>query len=157
MHLVDLSRLIEQRTPVHPNHPPVIMTVWNDHSMPYIMEGETFTSKSLYMSMGDHAGTHVDAPVHFDPAPDAKAIHEMPLEDFYTGGLCLDLSHVPLKSLISVEDLQEAEVRAGARIEPRDTVLIHMGFYERTWGTKAYLHDFPGSSEDGVLWLADKG
>lgn len=157
MRFVDLSRLIEQRTAVHPNHPPVIMSVWNDHSMPYQLEGETFTSKSLHLSFGDHVGTHVDAPVHFSAAADAASVDQIPLEDFYTEAVCLDLSHKPLKSLISVEELIEAEKRAGVAIKPRDTVLIYMEFYKRTWGTKAFLHDFPGIAEDGVRWLGSKG
>jgi len=45
--------------------------------------------------MGDHGGTHVDAPVHFDETPGAKTIDEMPLETFFTEALCLDLTHVP--------------------------------------------------------------
>ena len=157
MRLVDLSRVIEQRTPVHPNHPPVIMSVWNDHSMPYQLEDETFTSKSLHLSFGDHAGTHVDAPVHFNPRPDAASIDQVPLEDFYTEAVCLDLSHKPLKSLINIEELEEAERRADVKIKPRDTVLIYMAFHKRTWGTRAYLHDFPGLSEDAVRWLGAKG
>ena len=32
MEIVDLSREIFHRTQTHPSHPPVIMTVWNDHS-----------------------------------------------------------------------------------------------------------------------------
>ena len=32
MRMVDLSREIYHRTPAHPAHPPVVMTVWNDHS-----------------------------------------------------------------------------------------------------------------------------
>ena len=32
MPLIDLSREIHHRTPAHPSHPPVVMTVWNDHS-----------------------------------------------------------------------------------------------------------------------------
>lgn len=32
MQLIDLSREIHHRTPAHPSHPPVVMTVWNDHN-----------------------------------------------------------------------------------------------------------------------------
>jgi hypothetical protein len=32
MEFVDLSREIFHRTQTHPSHPPVVMTVWNDHS-----------------------------------------------------------------------------------------------------------------------------
>ena len=47
----------------------------------------------MYMSMGEHTGTHVDAFNHFDPDPKAQSIDQMPLENFYTDGICLDLSH----------------------------------------------------------------
>ena len=36
MELIDLSREIHHRTPTHPSHPPVVTTVWNDHSEPKI-------------------------------------------------------------------------------------------------------------------------
>ena len=45
--------------------------------------------------LGDHAGTHVDAPCHFDDDPDALSIDKMPLETFFTEAVCLDLSHKP--------------------------------------------------------------
>ena len=32
MELIDLSRELFHRTQTHPNHPPVIITVWSDHS-----------------------------------------------------------------------------------------------------------------------------
>lgn len=47
------------------------MTVWNDHSEPKRAGNTTFTSKALSLAMSDHARTHVDAPVHFDPRPGA--------------------------------------------------------------------------------------
>ena len=37
----------------------------------------------------------------------------MPLENFFTEAVCLDLSHKPLKSDISIEDLQKAEQGGG--------------------------------------------
>jgi kynurenine formamidase len=102
MEFVDLSREIFHRTQTHPSHPPVVMTVWGDHSEKKVAGNTTFTSKALYFSMSDHAGTHVDAPVHFDPRPDALSVEQMPLEKFYTSAICLDLSHVPLKHAITV-------------------------------------------------------
>jgi kynurenine formamidase len=45
--------------------------------------------------MSDHAGTHVDAPSHFNPDPMAPSINQLPREDFFTEAICLDLSHVP--------------------------------------------------------------
>jgi len=157
MPLIDLSRTIEHRTPTHPSHPPVSIGVWNDHSEVKVAGAVRFTSMSLHLTLGDHAGTHVDAPRHFNSDPAAPGIDAVPLENYYTEALCLDLSHVALKSQISAAELSEAERKSGAAIKPGDTVLLHMNFHARTWGTPAYLHDFPGLSEEAAHWLADKG
>ena len=157
MRLVDLSRELYHRTPAHPSHPPVVMTVWNDHDEIKRAGNTSFTSKALYLSLSDHAGSHVDAPCHFNPAPDAASIDQVPLEDFYTEAVCLDLSQVALKHQITVAEMVAAEKAAGIDIRKRDTVLIHMGVNARLFGTPAYLHDFPGLHVDAVHWLADKG
>ena len=62
------------RTPAHPSHPPVIMTVWNDHTEVKKAGNTEFTSKSLTLSISDHSATHVDAPCHFNPSPEAASI-----------------------------------------------------------------------------------
>jgi len=102
MELIDLSRELFHRTQTHPSHPPVIMTVWSDHSEKKVAGNTAFSSKAMSLALSDHAGTHVDAPVHFDPRPGAASIDEVPLEKFFTSSICLDLSHVALKAAIGV-------------------------------------------------------
>ena len=157
MQLIDLSREIFHKTQVHPSHPPVIVTVWNDHSELKRAGDVEFTSKALALSLSDHSGTHVDAPVHFDPRPGAASIDQVPLENFYTEAICLDLSHVPLKHAITVTEMEAALKASGQEIRPRDTVLIHMGVNDRLLGKPGYQHDFPGLSLEAVHWLADFG
>lgn len=157
MELVDLSREIFHRTQVHPSHPPVVVTVWNDHAEVKRAGATEFTSKALALSISDHSGTHVDAPVHFDPRPDALSIDEVPLENFFTEAICLDLSHVPLKHAITVAEMEEALRQSGQEIRPRDTVLIYMAVNERLLGKPGYQHDFPGLSLEAVHWLSDRG
>ena len=157
MQLVDLSREIHHRMARLPNHPSVIVTPVSTHAEIRRVDGYAFSSATLALAMGDHAGTHVDAPVHFDARPEAKGIDEMPLEDFFTEAVCLDLAHKPLKSDVSIEDLRRAEEAAGVTIKPRDTVLLHMDFYRRCYGTDAYLTDFPGLTKDSATWLGRKG
>ena len=154
---VDLSREIFHRTQTHPSHPPVVMTVWNDHSEKKVAGNTTFTSKALSIAMSDHVGTHVDAPVHFDARPGALSIDQVPLETFYTEAICLDLSHVPLKHAITVAEMEAALAASGQEIKPSDTVLIWMATNERLLGKPGYLHDFPGLSLPAVHWLADQG
>ena len=157
MQLVDLSRTIEHRTPAHPSHPPVIVTVWNDHSEVKRAGNTEFTSKSLTLSMSDHSATHVDAPCHFSSSSDAVSIDKLPLENFYTEAICLDLSHVALKHEITVAEMEAALKVSGEEIQKGDTVLIHMGVNDRLFGKPEYLHDFPGLHVEAVHWLADKG
>jgi kynurenine formamidase len=157
MQFVDLSRELHHRTPAHPSHPPVVMAVWNDHGEVKQAGKTRFTSKSMTLTLSDHSTTHVDAPCHFNPDPKAASIDEVPLENFYTEAICLDLSHVPLKHEISVAEMEEALKASGQQIKKRDTVLIEMGVNKRLWGTPSYLHDFPGLHVDAVHWLADKG
>ena len=43
MELIDLSRELFHRTQTHPSHPPVIVTVWGDHSEKKTAGNTTFT------------------------------------------------------------------------------------------------------------------
>jgi kynurenine formamidase len=154
---IDLSREIFHRTQTHPSHPPVVMTVWGDHDEKKYAGNTVFTSKAVYMSMSDHAGTHVDAPVHFDPRPGALSVEQMPLENFYTSAFCIDLSHVPLKTAATLEEVQAAVAASGQTIQKGDTLLIWMATNERLLGKPGYLHDFPGLSLPAIHWLAEQG
>jgi len=61
----------------------------------------------------------VDAPCHFDASEDALSMADMPLENFFTEAVCLDLSHKPLQSDISIEDTAGGEKVAGVEIKPK--------------------------------------
>ncbi|MEK9832140.1 MAG: cyclase family protein [Rhodospirillaceae bacterium] len=157
MHIIDLSREIHHRAPAHPSHPPVVVTVWNDHSEVKRAGNTEFTSKSLSLSMSDHSCTHVDAPVHFNPAPDAPSIDQVPLENFYTEAICLDFGEVPNRYEATIDDMEDALAASGEEIKAGDTVMIHMGIHNRLYGSPDYVHEFPGLSVPAVHWLADRG
>lgn len=157
MKLIDLSRELYHRTPTLPNHPPVVMTEYGTHADIRRDGDVTFSSRTMVMTMGDHSGTHVDAPSHFDARPGALTVDQMPLKNFYTEAVCLDLSHMPLKSDVLVEDLRAAEQRARVEIRARDTVLLYLAVHERLFGTPGYLTDFPGLVKESAEWLGQKG
>ena len=157
MELIDLSRDLFHRTQTHPSHPPVVITVWSDHAEKKHAGNTVFSSKAMALAMSDHAGTHVDAPAHFDPRPGALSIDEVPLEKFYTSAICLDLSHVALKQTIGAAEMQAALDASGQEIRAGDTVLLYMATNERLLGKPGYLHDFPGLALESVHWLADRG
>ena len=157
MTLIDLSRDIYHRMTGFPTHPPVVITAFATHDEIKEADGVTFSSATFSLAMSDHAGTHVDAPSHFDARPDAPAIDEVPLEDFFTEAVCLDLSHKPLKSDITIEDLEGAIEAAGVDIRPKDTVLLYTGFFEQCYGTPAFQTDFQGLTKASAEWLGHKG
>lgn len=156
MQLIDLSREIYHMMPRLPNHPSIVITSYSTHDEIREAGGIKLSSATCSLSMGDHAGTHVDAPVHFDATPGAKTIDQMPLENFFTEAVCLDLSHKELKSDISIADLEAAVEEAGVEIKPKDTVLLHMDFFNRCYGTEGYLTDFPGLTKESAEWLGNK-
>ena len=156
MTLIDLSREIHHKMQRLPNHPMVIVSPFTTHEEVREADGYKFSTAVTSLNMGDHSGTHVDAPFHFDARPGAKTIDQLPLEDFFTEAVCLDLSHKPLRSDIDIADLEQAERAAGIEIKPRDTVLLHMDFHRRTEGTEAYITDFPGLTKESATWLGAK-
>jgi len=157
MKLIDLSREIYHKMPRLLNHPSIVITPFATHYEIREADGYKFSSATMSLAMGDHAGTHVDAPYHFDARPGALTIDQVPLENYFLDAVCLDLSDKPLKSDISIEDLQNAEAAAGVTIEPRDMVLLHMDFFRRCYGTEGYLTDFPGLTKESATWLGRKG
>ena len=156
MRLIDLSGEIFHKCPTLPTHPPAVITDWNTHDTFREAEGVKFSIASKYMAFGEHTGSHVDAPVHFDADPNALSVDQMPLEDFYTEAVCLDLSHIKPKTDISIDDLEKAEEAAGIEIMPRDTVLLYMAHYDRTFGTPEFLTDWPGLTKESTEWLGRK-
>jgi kynurenine formamidase len=155
--LIDLSREITHKMARLPNHPMVIISQFTTHDEKRVADGYEFSTAVTSLNMGDHSGTHVDAPYHFDARPGALTVDQMPLETFFTEAVCLDLSHKPLNSDISIADLQQAEQAAGIEIQPKDTVFLHMDFYRRTIGTDAYITDFPGLTKESATWLGQRG
>ena len=157
MTLIDLSRDIYHKMPRLPNHPSIIITPYSTHDEIRVADGYEFSAATMALAMGDHAGTHVDAPCHFDSRTGAPSIDEMPLETFFTEAVCLDLSAKPLKSDISVADLEASVEAAKVVIKPKDTVLLHMDFYRRCYGKDGYLTDFPGLTKESATWLGQQG
>jgi len=157
MTLIDLSRDIYHKMPRLLNHPSIVITPYSTHDEVRVADGYEFSAATMALALGDHAGTHVDAPRHFDARAGARSIDEMPLETFFTEAVCLDLSAKPLKSDISIADLEAAIEAARVALKPKDTVLLHMDFYRRCYGTDGYLTDFPGLTKESATWLGRQG
>lgn len=157
MEIVDLSREVFHRTQTRPSHAPVVVAVWNGHSEPKRAGNTTFTGEALSLAMSDHAGTHLDAPVRFDPRPGALSMGRVPLERFCTSGIRPGLSHVPLRRAATVPEMEAALEASGQEVRGGEAVLLHMAANEPPPGKPGCLHGFPGLAPESVHWLADRG
>ncbi len=111
------------------------------------------------VSMGAHAGTHVDAPWHYFPVSEgkkARTIDELPLEWFYGDGVVLDMRHKPRGSEIGIDDLQKALEGNDYKLKSGDIVLIQTGA-DKYWGKKEYFDAGCGMGRDSTLWLIEQG
>jgi len=156
--LVDLSQEIYTGAPVWPGHPETVVTVVATHEETVksgrFEDNYSYTAEKIEMST--HGTTHVDSISHIDPTPGAPSIDVIPLDWFYTDAICIDLSHIPPKTYYTVEMIKEALAKDGLEIHEGDTVLLYSGHYGRTWGTPAWLTDYPGLSAEAAAFIYEK-
>jgi kynurenine formamidase len=157
--LIDLSQEIYSGAPVWPGHPKTKITVVDTHESTrasgQFTEDYGFTAEKFEMST--HGTTHVDSISHIDPSEGAPAIDEIPLHWFYTGGICIDLSHIAPRTEYTVADIKEALDKYGLDIREGDTVLLYSGNYVRNWGTDAYLSEYPGLGREAAEYIYGAG
>src|SRR6516162_4565018 len=132
--LVDLSLEISNGMPAHALFPSPIILPYISHEQ---AKGaglgtaeDPFTYAVNYISMLEHVGTHVDAPLHIKDG--GQSIDQVPLEWFAGRAVCLDLRHIPDLGDIDVPELEAAEQQAGVQITDH-IVLLCTGFHARHW------------------------
>src|SRR5712672_4384792 len=109
----------------------------------------------MFISMVDHAGTHIDAPRHFGKS--GISIDQYPLEKCIVPGICIDLRHIAPPAEITPADLEAAVAKGGVAIPQQGTVLLCTGHHARTFPTAAYASDNPGVNVAATEWLARQG
>jgi kynurenine formamidase len=157
--LIDLSQEIFSGAPVWPGHPETKVTVVATHEETVasgrFTENYSYTAEKIEMST--HGTTHVDSISHIDPTPGAPSIDKIPLDWFYTEGICIDLSHIAPKGTYTVEDIKAALDKHGLEIKKGDTVLMYSGHYVRTWGTDAWLTGYSGLGREAAEFIYGAG
>jgi kynurenine formamidase len=154
--IIDLSQEIYAGMPVFHGLPEVEITVHVTHEQwDGITDSEVVSPAVHRLVLGEHTGTHVDAINHMARQYRDRSIETMPLDMFYTEGICLDLSDKRLRELIEPPDIQYALSFASLEIKPGDTVLLYTDHYRRTFGTKDWENG-PGVSVETTRWLGER-
>jgi kynurenine formamidase len=153
---VDLSQEIYQGMLVYPGHLKTVIFEHTSHAESGANFEGGFSYRANGLIMSEHGPTHVDALTHLDPRPGAPAIDEMDLGTFYGRGVCLDVSHVPIRTDITREDLEALAARSRVALTPGSVLLLHTGNHGRNAGTTAYLREYPGLGADASQWLLER-
>ncbi len=159
MRIIDLSQEIYNGAPSLPPFPELEVFPHITHEEIDGLPAEGSDSAIVNrLILHDHCATHVDAFSHFHYVPRGRddTIDTMPLEMFYTPGICVNLSRFAPGDLIEVGDIEAALAEDDLEIQPRDTVLFHTGHYNRSFGTEDFMKSWPGLSADVVPMLAEK-
>ncbi len=155
--LVDLSLEITNGMPAHALFPSPIILPYVTHDQAIAAglgePGDPFTYSVNYISMLEHVGTHVDAPLHIGAG--GASVDAISLDWFTGKAVCLDLRQIPDLGDIDVEDLERAEQQSGVEIDGH-IVLLCTGFHERHWPNHEVVTMNPGLTTAASHWLADR-
>jgi kynurenine formamidase len=155
--LVDLSLEITNGMPAHAFFPSPIILPYVDHEQAKAAglgtPEDPMTYAINYISMLEHVGTHVDAPLHVGAG--GAPVDQVPLDWFTGKAVCLDLRHIPDLGDIDVAELEGAEAKSGVGIDGH-IVLMCTGFHDRHWPNREVVTMNPGLTYEASLWLADR-
>ena len=119
--------------------------------------GEFITNDTV--TLCTHMGTHIDAPIHFGSlcgGKPAKAIHELPIEMFYSNAVRLDLRFKASGQLISQNDIKQCLFKINYELKNNDIVLLWTDS-DKKFGTIDYFLNHPGMSKEATEFLINKG
>ncbi|GJE94651.1 cyclase family protein [Phanerochaete sordida] len=130
---VDLTHRLDSDIAVYPGDPPF-------SSCPHLTLSADGVNVAR-LTFGSHAGTHVDAPIHF--VADGKKIDEIPPETFVGPAVVVDLT--AQRELCDREEVQWADLALcedALKARPGAILLLRTG-WSRYWGTPRYFeHPF---------------
>ncbi len=139
MRLYDITTPLHPGTPVYPGDPGVRV-----RPTAQIAKGDPFNLSLL--SMGSHAGTHVDAPYHFEDG--GLTVDQLPLETLYGPALVRDVGQAEVVDEAALEALA---LPVGTRR------LLLKSRNSRLWEDPTFRPDFVAVTPGGARWLVERG
>jgi kynurenine formamidase len=150
---VDLTHILEENIPTFPGHTKFFMNEWVSAGDPAFLN---------VISMGDHSGTHFDAPAHFnhDKADPARLYcHE--IDPMALVGRAVKLTFGPFEAVnatIGAKDIKAWEAKNRA-ITPEDIVI-----FDYQWANKwrlvtegsEFTDKWPGIDPSAAEYLLQK-
>jgi kynurenine formamidase len=150
--IIDLTRPIHTNMPTFPAINKTYLGVYMGHGETLRPDGRSWQANILMI--GDHAGTHIDAPRHFNP--NGVGIDQMPPEIMVGNAVMQDFSYKASKESVTREEIKKNLSRIG--VSPKDLkyILFRTGAAE-LYETDAYLAHYLEITADAVEWMLDEG
>lgn len=149
--LVDLTHDLEEGMPSCATHARFSRVL--HEAIPW---GDAFTHAGL--TLGEHTGTHMDAPNHHIPDCD-YTVDRVPLDKLFGRGVWIECDGAAPNEQIGVEAITAWEAQNGP-IKKGDFVFFHTG-WDRYWGVhpdcRQFEHDWPGIDGEAAAYLRDRG
>ncbi|WP_276273875.1 cyclase family protein [Haloarcula litorea] len=136
MPTTDLTQPVESGIPTYPGDPPVSVEPHATH------DADGYRVSRL--SLGSHAGTHVDAPSHTEA--DGDDVDDLPVGRFAGDAVVADCRGRAPRSAIGPEALPAADA---------DWLVVHTGWSGR-WGDPSY-RDHPYLTRDAAAFCVSQG
>ena len=151
---VDLSHTLEEDIPAWPTHARF------GKSPLRVDYAAGDVARHYGLTLSEHTGTHMDAPLHFIPeGPAHYGTDEIPLDRLAGRAATIDATDLGAGDLFGVGRIEAWEEEHG-HIEAGDRVLIRYG-WDRRWTTgpegRRFLEDWPGLSGGAAEYLVGKG
>lgn len=150
--IIDLSRPIHTNMPVFPAILKTYLGVYTAHKDSIKPNGTSHQSNILVM--GDHAGTHIDAPLHFNP--EGTGIDQMPVELLAGNALMQDYSDRKPGESVTEDDVKKGLERLHINPKNLKYILFRTDAAEY-YGTDAYWGHYLEIRKDAVEWMFDQG
>ena len=150
--IVDLTQTLDENTPVIVLPPPFANSpgLTREEVSNFDARGPEWAWYTL--NLGEHTGTHFDAPCHWLSGRFGDCLDDIPAEDLVGPAVVIDVRDKVARNpdyLVTVEDAREWERRHG-RIPQGAWVILQTGWSSRYHDPVAYLNDghTPGPSKE---------
>jgi kynurenine formamidase len=153
--IIDLTHAIHPQIPIWPGDPAPEFEIVSD------------TDKNGYFlrkfSMGEHSGTHINAPNSFDP--EGAGVDSYAPQSLVLSGIAIDLREQCLANpdyTLTIDDILNWE-RQHKFIEPENLVLLYTGWQAKWNDERAFLNPdqggvchFPGFGQAAAQFLLEE-
>ena len=150
--VIDLSRPIHTKMPVFPAISKTYLGVYMSHKD--TLRPGNISSQTNILVMCDHAGTHIDSPIHFNP--EGTSIDKMPVDIMVGNAVMQDYSFKKTGESITASEVEENLKKINVDARDLKYILFKTGAGEH-YDTDEYMSKYLEVRADAVEWMLDRG